>query len=267
MSPAPFAFLVGWATLVVGAAGCSALLGGSPCVGAAACGAGTTCDGEGRCVAVSPSDAGPVSDDDAGVPFDGGAQALDGGPSGDSGAVVDDAGAADSGAPCIDADTVLDDFQSAAPLLDIWDEVYEQDASVLKQAGALRFELVSDVEDAYAVLIKGLGLSGDGRVTMEVVQGPAADRSGQLYMRTASDDAPGEVELLLEGGLLWATIYDVGPQSFPFDPVAHRFWRIVAAPLRLDVQVSPDGVTWTGLIGRDVPDQQVDAYLEVGAGT
>ena len=148
----------------------------------------------------------------------------------------------------------------------IW-EYYSDTGTMEVQGGQLVFEL-DDTDDDVG---SGFGLDKifprkDSSLAIEIVE-RSADATSGAYLLIEDRDGD-HVEFYEEDGQLYAVLHTSADElvldQFPFDPVAHRFWRIRESDGLFAFATSPDGQQWTEHV-TDTADG-VDGWLgaEVG---
>jgi hypothetical protein len=91
----------------------------------------------------------------------------------------------------------------------------------------------------------------DDAASIEVVSAPGAGNFS-TFIEAVSMDGADEIELRRESNGLWFELRQNGvnrvSRNLPYDPVAHRFWRLREAGGVVYWDVSANGATWTTLI-------------------
>ncbi len=108
--------------------------------------------------------------------------------------------------------------------------------------------------------------------TIELVQAPAAGSTGSLAFFKAERDNDNAVELVATGsGNLQARTWIDGSiasiESMPYDPVAHRWLRLLEQSGQVVWQTSPNGIDWTTMTTATVPFPLTRVDAVFGAGT
>jgi len=107
-------------------------------------------------------------------------------------------------------------------------------------------------------------------ITIEVVQVLHQVPGTETFLSAGSNDA-NRVLLVASAGQLGCVQIVVGTTKIlaacPYDPVAHRWWRLREGQGTTWWEVSPDGERWTALFSKDNPTNLVSCVLMFGAGT
>lgn len=217
-------------------------------------------------------DAGPF---DAGV-RDAGADASDAGPAdaGPADASIDDAGH-DGGVdasidlPCGAIVLVDDDFEDGVTGAD-WRLFAHDGITTVEETGRVHVRLAASVDapryGGYETM-PARDLTGFC-TTLDVAVVPSTTTDALAFVKIIAGAR--EVEILESAGLLYARTWDTGVitniADVPYDPVAHRHWRIRDAGGSIRLEVSADGVAFTELATVTEPISFASAVVAFGAG-
>jgi hypothetical protein len=109
-------------------------------------------------------------------------------------------------------------------------------------------------------------------VWLEAVEVPdnAADEA-ESFLRVAADSLSRQIRIGNENGLTYYSIRENGSNvvylDLPYNPSAHRWWRIREGGGMIHWEVSPDGLMWTQLNAAITPSWVDSIEINIGAGT
>ena len=165
---------------------------------------------------------------------------------------------------------LVDDFEDGVidPNLTVFDET---GCTVTETGGVLVFAFDDTGNDRCQVKSEHLYDLTDSEVRIDVggaFDGPETLSWFQFEQRA---DTSTRLEIEIDDGFL-----DLGQRvdgvdthfaSLPFDPVAHRWWRIRGAAGRVYLETSPDGTSWTARLDAPAQMDLSQLRLELGAET
>jgi hypothetical protein len=157
----------------------------------------------------------------------------------------------DSGPRCGTISLLDDDFGDGVISAD-WDPFEDTGATVTESGGALRIALAAGSATPYA----GIGSDAyydmrDGAFDVSVAQ-----RGGQTTILEIRDWEGQKAQMVAEGGDLLVAMFDTPSDGIryttPYDPVAHRYWRVSADADTMSFEVSANRTSWTLLHAESV---------------
>lgn len=202
--------------------------------------------------------------------------ATNGDDSSSSSSALDSSGGSESGmmvaGPCGAASVVALHSFSDGPLdPDSWNEQSIGSGSAEIVDGALTLSLDGAPQGPnFWWTQTSFPLPRSGSVVQELVQTPSPTSGPSIWLVVHS--APMEVYITAAAGDLETSVrYGTGPfetrSSIPYDPIAHRWVRLVydETTARVDAEASPDAADWTLVNSIDAPEIDF-ASIEVGPG-
>jgi hypothetical protein len=169
------------------------------------------------------------------------------------------------------ASDLVDDFDDGV-LAPLWDPYTDVGCTALEVAGGLSFGFAAGATNAdCGIQSEHLHDVRNSALTVEAV-GMPADPAVAVYIQVqTAHDSETRIEIeFLDGELdveQQVAGADVSAEIVPYDPVAHRWWRIRGTAGRIYLETSPDGADWTVLLEDDAAFDLSALRLEVGAGT
>jgi hypothetical protein len=165
--------------------------------------------------------------------------------------------------------TLVDDFNDGV-IGPQWDYFSNSNSSIAEENGELRITLGAEVSGSFAGMtsVSSFVLT-DCQVFVKVTSDLDPMTNGYAALAATAGDSYAEI-ILAHGFLGYKTW--IGPvQNYygdvPYDPEAHRWWRLRETAGTLHYEASPDAVSWTTLYSVATPFSVADVKVMLDGGT